>query len=117
SFTDLMMYLSPDGQDKLKVFLEKGNGLNVNLIISDSADKLSSISFEAWFKQHVSLSDFIWSGNGITDQYVMKLGKVTNDMYQEIPPGFGYVVKKGKPTLVKLLSSVESMHEEVAYHG
>jgi DNA segregation ATPase FtsK/SpoIIIE, S-DNA-T family len=117
SFTDLMMYLSPDGQDKLKVFLEKGNGLNVNLIISDSADKLSSVSFEAWFKQHVSLSDFIWAGNGITDQYIMKIGKVTNDMYQEIPPGFGYVVTKGKATLVKLLTSVESMQEEVAYHG
>ncbi len=117
SFTDLMMYLSPDGQDKLKVFLEKGNGLNVNLIISDSADKLSSVSFEAWFKQHVSLSDFIWSGNGITDQYVMKLGKVTNDMYQEIPQGFGYVVTKGKATLVKLLTSAEIPQEEVAYHG
>lgn len=117
SFTDVMGHLSPDGQDKLKVFLEKGKGLNVNLIISDSADKLSSISFEGWFKQQVSLSDFIWIGNGITDQYVMKIGKVTNDMYQEIQPGFGYTVTKGKATLVKLLSSVESKEEEVAYHG
>ncbi|MGA9228257.1 MAG: type VII secretion protein EssC, partial [Mesobacillus sp.] len=117
SFSDVMMFLSPDGQDKLKVFLEKGNGLNVNLIISDSADKLSAISFEGWFKQQVSLSDFIWVGNGITDQYVMKIGKITNDMYQEIPQGFGYVVVKGKAALVKLLTSVESKEEEVAYHG
>ncbi|WP_210364449.1 type VII secretion protein EssC [Bacillus sp. REN3] len=117
SFTDVMMYLSPDGQDKLKVFLERGNGLNVNLIISDSIDKLSSVSFEPWFKQQVSLSDFIWVGNGITDQYVMKVGKVTNDMYQEIPHGFGYVVTKGKPTLAKLLTSIETMEEEVAFHG
>ncbi|TCN24100.1 type VII secretion protein EssC [Mesobacillus foraminis] len=117
SFSDLMMMLSPDAQDKLKVFLEKGSGLNVHMIISDSGDKISSFSFDSWFKQHVSLNDFIWAGSGITDQYVLKTSKVTTEMYQEIPNDFGYVVVKGKATLVKLLRAAATREEEAVYHG
>ncbi|MGJ7922729.1 type VII secretion protein EssC [Neobacillus sp. LXY-4] len=117
SFTDLHSFLSEDARDKLKVFLEKGSGLNVHLLLSDRADKLSSISFEAWFKQHVSVNDFIWVGSGITDQYVLKTTKVTGDMYKEVPSGFGYVVTKGKPVLVKLLSATAGVEKEAVYHG
>jgi DNA segregation ATPase FtsK/SpoIIIE, S-DNA-T family len=117
SFTDLNTRLSEDAVDKLKVFLDKGNGLNVTMIISDRSDKLSSISYEAWFKGHVSVQDFIWVGSGITDQYVLKTTKVTGDMYKEVPAGFGYVVTKGKPVLVKLLSASESSVREAVYHG
>jgi S-DNA-T family DNA segregation ATPase FtsK/SpoIIIE len=36
-------------------------------------------------------------------------------MYQEIPNDFGYVIKKGKPVLVKLLSSAAVSEEELIY--
>ncbi|WP_449537779.1 type VII secretion protein EssC [Ferdinandcohnia sp. Marseille-Q9671] len=117
SFSDMMMALSEDGQDKLKVFLERGDGLNVYLVISDRADGLNSVAFEPWFKKQVSLSDGIWVGNGVTDQFLLKISKVTNSMYQEIPEGFGYVLVKGKPKLVKLLTGSAVREEEAVYHG
>jgi S-DNA-T family DNA segregation ATPase FtsK/SpoIIIE len=117
SFTDLKMSLTEDGRDKLKLFLEKGNGLNVNLLLSDYTEKLSSVSYESWFKEHVTVSDFIWIGNGITDQYILKTTKTTSEMYKEVPNGFGYVVSKGKAVLVKLLSAEESIEREAVYHG
>ncbi|MBO0961677.1 type VII secretion protein EssC [Neobacillus sp. MM2021_6] len=115
SFIDMNNALSADGKDKLSVFLDKGSSLAVHLIISDQADRINTISYEGWFKNHVSQCDGIWVGGGITNQFVLKTNKTTSDMYQEMPAGFGYVIKKGKPVLVKLLSSAAVNEEEVVY--
>ncbi|QCJ44175.1 type VII secretion protein EssC [Bacillus sp. S3] len=115
SFSDLNNSLSADGKDKLAVFLDKGASLAVHLIIGDQADRINAISYESWFKNHVSQSDGIWVGSGITDQYVLKTNKTTSEMYQDIPTGFGYCLKKGKPVLVKLLSSAAVSEEELVY--
>lgn len=116
SFSDLSLSLSEDTLDKLKVFLERGANLNVHIIMSDSADKFSSVSFEEWFKKHASVKNAIWIGSGISDQYLFKIAKITTEMYQEIPNDFGYVIKNGKVSLVKLLTS-ETVKEEVAVFG
>jgi DNA segregation ATPase FtsK/SpoIIIE, S-DNA-T family len=115
SFTDLQAQLSDDRNDKLKVFLERGDGLNVTMIISDAADRLGAYTYESWFQKQASLSDAIWVGNGITDQFVLKITKITNDLYSEIPEDFGYVVSKGKVKLVKLLTHVESEEGVLEY--
>lgn len=115
SFSDLSTLLSEDSLDKLKVFLEKGASLNVNIILSDNAEKLNGMAFEPWFQKQVSLSDAIWVGNGITEQYVLKVSKLTNDLYLEIPEDFGYILTKGKVKLVKLLTSSSEKEAEVAY--
>ncbi|GHH98746.1 type VII secretion protein EssC [Neobacillus kokaensis] len=115
SFSELNEQLSEDGRDKLKVFLEKGNGLNVTFVLGDSADKLNGITYEPWFQQHVSLQDAIWVGNGIADQYVLKIAKFSNGLYQELPEGFGYIIRKGKVSQAKLLTSAASEEGAVQY--
>ena len=42
-------------------------------------------------------------GDGISEQYTLKVGKVSSSLYAELPPHFGYVVRRGKPVLCKLL--------------
>jgi S-DNA-T family DNA segregation ATPase FtsK/SpoIIIE len=115
SFTELNAQLSKDGNDKLKVFLERVNGLNVTIIFSEPIDKLSSYTFEPWFQKQVSLSDGVWVGNGISEQYTLKINKITNDMYGELAEDFGYVVNKGKVKLVKLLTTAIRSEEAVQY--
>jgi DNA segregation ATPase FtsK/SpoIIIE, S-DNA-T family len=115
SFTELNAQLSEDGKDKLKVFLERVNGLNVTIIFSDAVDKLSSYTYEHWFQKQVSLSDGVWVGNGIAEQYTLKINKITNDMYGELAEDFGYVVNKGKVKLVKLLATAANEEEAVQY--
>ena len=44
-------------------------------------------------------------GEGIADQYVLKINKITSNLYEEIAPEYGYLLTRGKPTLIKLLSS------------
>jgi DNA segregation ATPase FtsK/SpoIIIE, S-DNA-T family len=115
SFTNMNSQLSSDGKDKLKVFLERIDGLNVTIILSDAVDKLSAYTYEPWFQKQVSLNDGVWVGNGITDQYVLKISKITNDMYSELAKDFGYCVTKGKVKQVKLLTTMASEEGAVQY--
>lgn len=84
----------------------------VSIIISESITNLSSFTYENWYKSKVSLSDGIWIGNGISEQYQLKLATTTQEMRREIDDNFGYVIRKGKATLIKLLSSVASTWED-----
>jgi len=112
SLTALLSSLSEDAKDKFKVLLEKGDtAYEVVFILADTASGFSSVSFETWFKSQVSTNDGIWVGNGIADQYQLRLAKTSSELYQELAPGFGYVVRKGQPTLTKLLMSVTHMTE------
>jgi DNA segregation ATPase FtsK/SpoIIIE, S-DNA-T family len=112
SLASLQIRLSEDSKDKLKLLLEKGDSTyNVHFFICDSASYLSTVNFEPWFRNHVSLKDGIWIGNGISNQYQFKLDRITNDMYQEIGDDFGYFVKNGKTTLIKLATSTKSSVE------
>lgn len=103
--------LSEDTRDKLSVMLEKVKvEYRVSFIICDSVSAISSVGQEGWFKTNVSLNGGIWIGDGITDQYQLKLTRTGNDMYQPIGDRFGYVIVKGQAALVKL---VASRHAEV----
>lgn len=57
-----------------------------------------------WYKRHVSGMDGIWVGDGIANRYAaLKVSKTPRGLYSELPPHFGYLVRHGKPTLVKLV--------------
>jgi DNA segregation ATPase FtsK/SpoIIIE, S-DNA-T family len=117
SLSSLMSKLSEDRKDKLKVFLEKGEtAYNINFIICDSVSSILPYSYENWFKAKVSLSDGIWIGNGIADQYALKISNINNELYQDIGESLGYKVSKGKARLIKLISSV-SVSREVELDG
>lgn len=90
--------------EKLALVLEKGSQkLNVRIIIAESAKCIASYNFEKWYKTNISQTDGIWIGNGITDQYYLKLTKTTSEMTQEISNQYGYSVKAGKAVKVKLI--------------
>lgn len=109
---ELFEGLSESANEKLSALLEKGeSAYQVHFILFESASRLSPYAYENWFKKHVSLSDGIWIGNGISDQYQLKIAKLTSEMYQEIGDDYGYLLHKGKATLMKLLTSLASEME------
>ncbi|MBD7910192.1 MULTISPECIES: type VII secretion protein EssC [Clostridium] len=112
SFGDFMKYLSEDGKDKVRVFLENGQETyNINFVIVDTPKIISEFTYEPWFKKHISLNDGVWIGNGITNQYQFKIARFTNDMYEEIGNEFGYAINQGKVKLIKLVSSIDLEEE------
>lgn len=113
SFNSFMSYLSDDAIEKVKIFMLNGQSTyNINFILSEDVSDIGSIAYEPWFTKHTSLSNGIWIGNGITDQYQLKLSKTTSEMYSEIGNNFGYIINEGKATLIKTLTSVNEVQEE-----
>ena len=88
-------------------FLTKVDELkNCNFIIVDSVSKIKQHEYDKWYKSYVSGDDGIWVGSGFDDQYLLntmsRKGIVNN-----CGRTFGYVVKKGNLTPIKLLGMKE----------
>ena len=102
----LMDQLSPDSKDKLCALLEKGEAIyKLHFIIVESASEYNSLSYLEWYKRHLTGSDGIWIGDGIADQYLLKINKITSKLYEEIGSDYGYLVARNRPVLMKLLSN------------
>lgn len=115
SFSDMLVFidsieslknlLSSEANEKLSLILEKGSvDYRINLIIGEKAKALSAVSYEKWYKNHISGTDGIWIGSGITEQYQLKPTKTTGGMREEITPEYGYSLRKGKAVRIKLLN-------------
>ena len=69
---------------------------NIKFIIVDNIDVIKSINFEAWYKGNVDLAEGIWLGNGIGNQFTLKVTTNSRILRAEVEAGFGYVIRKGK---------------------
>ncbi len=74
-----------------------------NFVLIDSSDKLKNISFEPWYKQIVDSSNGIWLGNGVLDQFIIKLAVSPRTLRKELDKSFAVLIEKGKPFIIKLL--------------
>ena len=87
--------------DEFNAYKENGN---IKFIIIDTIDAIKSINYESWFKSNVDLGEGIWIGNGIGNQFTLKITTNSRLLRAEVSPGFGYSIKKGKASLIKLMS-------------
>lgn len=109
-FIDAMEY---NEQMKMKNALEQlAKDREVRLALIETASGLQMMRFDTWFQACAAGPCGVWIGDGVAEQQVVKVDRITNDMYSSIPAGFGYFVKKGKPCLAKMLNrAVESEGE------
>lgn len=113
---DLLMIIVGLNQFKNKVSAENQNRIDklmtmtkdirkVSIVIIDTIDNIKQFEYETWYKTIVSNNHGIWIGDGIADQYTMKLSKNPKYIKEEIGNKFGYSVKKGNPIFIKVLSN------------
>ena len=79
-----------------------------DFIISDRVDYLKKMEYDDWFKNTIQTSFGIWIGNGVADQNLIKTNIGFKKNNNEIPKGFGIVIKNTKTSLVKLISDGNS---------
>lgn len=102
---DFKNKLSDDNKKSFDSLFEKGKDLGTfNFIIVDLPDKLKKMEYDSWYKNSVTNNRGIWLGNGIANQYVIKLNKIPRELYEEIPNDFGYVIEKGYALLIKTVN-------------
>lgn len=76
-------------------------------VLVDSIDKIKKIEFDSWYKECVNPNNGIWIGNGINDQFTLKISNRIDAMREEIPYNFCFVIQRGKPTLVKYVEKLD----------
>ena len=89
-----------------------GLGLgNIRFIIIDTMIRLKKMEYESFYMETVNKNSGIYLGDGITDQFVIKLNNTNKEMTENIGNDFGYVILQGKPTLIKLINYEEGDYE------
>lgn len=105
-FKRLYEQLTSDGKEKLEILLEKAEYFyKFHFIIVDSLTQFNTYVYDSWYKCHITGGDGLWIGDGVADQYLLKLSKITSELYEEIGVEYGYLLTRNKYSLLKLLSS------------
>lgn len=76
-------------------------------IFVDRVDNFKKLEYDEWYKKVIQNNYGIWIGNGVADQALIKTNIGFKKTNNEIPAGFGVVVKNTKTGLVKLVTDGE----------
>ena len=100
----LMTKLNPENKKLFGKMFELAKELEKYcFLLIDSVDKFKKVEYDDWYRGTVNNTRGIWIGDGIANQFSIKLTKTTKDLYDEVGNKFGYVVERGNPVLIKLL--------------
>lgn len=98
-------FIKKCGLSDINVFFGKvKEWKHISFIFVDSDDKFKIYEYETWYKSIFDSGEGIWIGNGAMDQFVVRITKNTRIVEDEISSEFGYVVRRGNPTKIKLIS-------------
>ena len=102
--SDWISRLGMDAKDKFTSTIEKGKDLEIlNLVFYDSLSNLKKLEYESWYKTIISNNRGIWLGNGIADQFTIKLSRTPRELREIIDVNFAYSIKNGVATLIKVI--------------
>lgn len=102
--TDIINKLKDETKKKFVQLMKQNSSLNlVTFIFVDNPDLLRTFAYEEWFKTAADTSRGIFIGNGLSDQALIKLSKITREDREDIDENYGFVVNMSKPSLIKLL--------------
>ncbi len=103
-FSKLLLKISSDNKTKLLDLFEKAKSLGTfDIIIMDQVDSLKKMEYDSWYKGIVQNNYGIWLGNGIADQSLIRTNIGFKKENNEVPSGYGIVVKNSKTSLVNMI--------------
>ena len=93
----------------IKILEEKQN---YSIIVVENANKMKIHEFEEWYKNYITKENGIWIGNGIDSQYLITINSSRRELVNDCGRSFGYIIKDGIATLIKLLEMKEDEENE-----
>ena len=112
---ELFNRIKPDTKNNFTKTIIKAKALElINFVLIDTNDNLKKYQYDEWYKSNVKTNNGIWVGNGIAEQNVIKLSKMSRDLYAIVGNDFGYVVNEGVHELIKLVKpDVEATDDNI----
>ncbi len=83
-----------------------------SFIIVENVNRLKSHEYDKWYKNYIQGDSGIYVGSGIEGQFSISIINRRN-LQNNCGRSFGYVIKKGIPTLVKLIGMKDQGDEDV----
>ncbi len=100
--------LNVSNKERFGDLFEKAKDLKIiNFIVVDSVDKLKKFDNESWYKAMFNGSTGIWVGNGLAEQFTLKITRITKEIREDIPENCCYVINHGKPSLVQYIENMD----------
>ncbi len=100
--------LRSENQSKFAEVFVKAKDLGIlNYIFVESVDGIKKFEYESWYKTCVNANNGIFLGNGINEQYCIKINQKISSMKLDIPNNYCFVVKRGKPYYVKYVEVLD----------
>ena len=104
-FSKLLLRLSEENKNRFFDLLIKVKELGqFDFIFVDRVDNFKKLEYDNWYKGVIQNSYGIWIGNGIADQNLLKTNIGFKKVNNEVPMGYGVVVKNTKTSLVNMIS-------------
>ena len=104
NLTNFMNRQNAESKEKFNLLINEAMELGIlNFFVLDEIEAIHRYQLEPWFKKGFNELDGIWIGNGINDQYTIKISKRIPEMKEEIDDNYGFVVIKGKASYIKIV--------------
>ena len=111
-FTKIISRLNDDIKKEFFALIQNVKDIEkFTYIIVDRVDNLKKLEYDEWYKRVIQNNYGIWIGNGVADQTLIKTNIGFKKINNEIPFGYGIVIKNTKTSLVKLVSGNTSVLE------
>jgi len=112
SLMNFSSQLSVDAANELEILMERcTSAIGIRIIVCDALSAMSTFASRTWFSKNCA-GDGVWVGDGVSNQFTLKINNTTSDLYGEIGNDFGVIIKKGKYEVGKLLKSHMAVNEE-----
>ena len=85
---------------------------NIRIIFVNSSGRARDLDMLPWFSGIVNKQNGVWIGSGVADQSAIRVSNLTKEMRSTYDNSFGWFVKNGNPSLVKLVESEEMENNE-----
>lgn len=86
-----------------EILKQLNNKDNFSLIFIDSATNIKKLEFEDFYRNNVNNNRGIWIGNGITEQMILKCGRMPREYRETINNKIGFVIENGLIRKIKVL--------------
>lgn len=95
-----------------KLLKEAEENEKCRFIIIENPNRLKNHQYEEWYKNYITNESGIWIGNGIEDQFLIRITSRRERLPNNCGSSYGFVIQDGNANMIKLIGMKEDDENE-----